>query len=141
MIDAYLLGRFAHFLGLLLWVSGLFAILKSLRIFVRLQQRGAYAAQDVLPVLRPAYRFAAQLGMILAWIGGLAMVQLNPALRAQPWLHAKLVLLSILSIITVLEFRLAGRLSRGDDLRIPWWVRLVDPLLVVLVALAVFRPQ
>lgn len=140
MPDLYLLGRFVHFLGLLLWVSGLFVFLKSVRIFVRLQMRGVYSSEDAAPVLRPAYRFASHMGMGLAWLGGLAMLRTNVGLWQQGWMQAKLTLLLGLSLITVLEYRQALRWQRGGSPSVAPWMRLVDPLLILIVLLAVFRP-
>lgn len=140
MAHAYTLARFIHFLGLLLWVSGLFVVLKSARIFLRLQARDAYTQGEVLPVLRPAYIFASHLGMALAWLGGLTMLYYNQPVVQQGWMRAKLLLLLALSAITCMEYRLAQRWSAGENLRIPWWMRLVDGLLILIVALAVFRP-
>jgi putative membrane protein len=53
--------------------------------------------------------------LILVWVFGLAMLWMNQGLLSQGWLHAKLVLVLILSGIHGYFIRLGKKVDRGGD--------------------------
>ncbi len=136
----YLLLKFVHYLGMFLWITGIFAWLKGMKIFMQQQQDDRLERREILPAIRPVYIFASHLGASLTLIGGIGMLILNPGFLSQPWVHAKLLLVAGIVVITAIQYRKAQLWAQDGEITLPWWLRITGKLLIVILLLAVFRP-
>lgn len=92
----YLWVQAAHIVFVIAWMAGLL-MLPRLRIY----QLSATPGEPLFDIMRDASarlrRIILTPATILVWVLGLTMVALNPGLLSQPWFHAKLLLVSLIT--------------------------------------------
>ncbi|KCZ59977.1 CopD family protein [Hyphomonas chukchiensis] len=82
--------------------------------------------------------------LILVWVFGLTMLWMNPALLSQGWLHAKLLLVLILSGLHGYFIGLGKKVDRGGDGVSARRLRMLNEvpflLMIVIVILVAVKP-
>lgn len=141
----YLALKWLHFIGLISWMAG---ILYLYRLHIYQAERGDNREISALLTLmaRRLYRYITTPAMIVTYCAGIGMISLNPSVvMGSGWFHAKFLLLLGMSGLTgyggalVKKFeKRTGKLPSAKTLRIMNEVPTV--LLIIIVALAVFRP-
>lgn len=132
------LARVFHVFGVILWVGGMAAAaVSSIDLLGRPEgERGAG-----MGAVRGALRILATPGLLLAWLGGVAMLMSAWDVYARAgWMHGKITIGVILSAVhgMLLARTRPGRASASQ----PFVIALVVTLLLALVnvALVVMRP-
>lgn len=139
-MTTYLVFKTAHFVGLLLWTSGFFVWVKSIKIFAALEAEGKLERATVLPTLKPVHIFALHLGMGITLLGGFGMLGMNPEIAKGGWIHAKLALIAVLIALTIMMTRKSKAIAAGAPIEMNSFYCSAGKILVVIVILAVFRP-
>jgi len=133
-MNAVMLMRFVHLLGVILWIGGIVAVAFAAGSAVD------SAKQETAAALRAAALKVATPGMLLAWIGGLAMLVphfMSLYVRAG-WMHGKLALVVIAS---GLSGAIAGQLRKAASGAAPLdagKVRALGTAMIVIAVLVVF---
>lgn len=139
----YLFCKWLHLVAVISWMCG---VLYGYRLLVNLAENRSVATSKALLVKMSAklYRIITMPAMGVTFIAGIGMLVLNPAIFQQKWIHMKLTLVLALLASTIVIKRLHRQLE-GDGpgpsskkLRILNEVPTI--LMMVIVALAVFRP-
>ena len=138
----YLTFKALHLIAVVAWFAGLFYLF---RLFVyHAENRDKEAVTAVLKVMaRKLYRIITVPAMCAAFVFGLAMVVLNPALLQQGWLHLKLGLVLLLAAYTGFigytrrQFERDRIIFSSKQCRI--WNEVPTLFLVAIIFVAVFR--
>ena len=140
----YLFFKWLHLVAVISWMAGLFYLY---RLLIYQRERGANAEIHALLDLmaRRLYRIITRPAMIVAFVGGIGMLVLNPDLFKAGWLHVKLTLVLAMAGATVYAARLIGRFAeRAPNLPTSKRLRVLNEvptlLMLVIVWMAVFRP-
>lgn len=82
--------------------------------------------------------------LILVWLLGLTMLWMNPALLKMPWMHAKLLLVLILSGLHGYFIGLGKKIDKGESTMTVGRLRLLNEvpfiLLIGIIILVIVRP-
>ena len=141
---AYLWFKWLHIVAVISWMAG---ILYLYRLLVYLAERGANADIKALLVLmaRRLYKVITLPAMILAYVGGLAMVGLVPTIGHERWFMVKFVLVLLMTHFTVKAGLLIGRFATDapnlpHSKRLRWLNEVPTILMLIIVYLVVFKP-
>lgn len=142
----YLFLKWLHLLSIISWMAG---ILYLFRLYVNHVESGL--TDDKVHHLlsrmeEKLYRIITVPAMSVAWMAGIGMITLNPAMfTAGRWLHHKLLFALMLTVVTVYAGRLMRRFkARTLPLPSSKALRIINEvptvLMMIIIALVVFRP-
>lgn len=108
--DAYLWIRLVHFLGFIVWIGSLLALVNMLR-----EPTGSEDARRLLVALTRRAGRAMDIGAALAIVAGVILLIKSPAKPGQqPYFHVKLALaVGLIGLHGFVRAR-AGKLAKGD---------------------------
>lgn len=141
----YLALKSLHIVAIISWMAG---ILYLFRLFVYHAEWGAKSEDNhkMLCVMeQKLMRFIMHPAMGIAWVAGLWMIAKNPLLMKQGWwLHAKLLFVVFLTIITILSGRIHRNFKNRQSSLSGKKLRLLNEvptvLMILIVVLVIFRP-
>jgi len=140
----YLFFKWLHLVMVISWMAG---VLYVIRMLVLLADDGK--KPDVREVLVKSglrgYKIVTVPPMVLAFVGGLGMVAVVPAIAKGGWFHIKFVLVLALAAITGIAGKKLKRYAKGEHtLPSGKSLRLLNEvpaiLMLIIVYLAVFKP-
>ncbi len=144
-----LLFKTLHIIGFVSWFAGLFYLVRLFVYHVEALERDEPArsvlARQYHLMERRLYGFIAHPAMWLTWLAGLSMVAWHGTawLASNAWLHAKLLLVVLLTAYHLSCRRFIGQLAQGRCPLSSFGFRLYNELptllLTAIVVLAVFR--
>jgi putative membrane protein len=140
----YLFCKWLHLVAVISWMCG---ILYGYRLLIYLRENRDKSESKALLIKmsRKLYKIITMPAMGVAFMGGIGMLALNPAIFQQKWIHVKLLLVFGLLATTVTMRKLLDKLA-GDTDQVPSskTLRILNEvptlLMLVIVGLAVFRP-
>lgn len=140
----YLFFKWLHLVAVIAWMCG---ILYGYRLLIYLRENRAEPKSKALLVhmSKKLYRIITMPAMGVAFLGGIGMLALNPAIFQQKWIHVKLLLVLGLLATSIVIKRLLAKLE-SDSGVVPSskTLRILNEvptlLMLIIVALAVFRP-
>jgi putative membrane protein len=135
--------RALHILSVIAWMAGL---LYLPRLFV--YHMTAAAGGELETALKAQegrlLKFIMNPAMIAAWIFGVLMLVANTALLSQPWMHAKLVLVVVMTGLHHVYSLARKRFERGERPRTERFWRMINEapavVAILIVILAVVEP-
>lgn len=140
----YLFFKWLHLVAVISWMAG---ILYLYRLLIYEAERGAKPEIHELLIFmaRRLYRIITIPAMVVAFVGGIGMLTLNPTLAQSGWLQLKLVCVIGLAFATRYAGTLIGRFEqRLPNLPTSKRLRLLNEvptiLMLIIVGMAVFRP-
>ena len=138
-----------HLVGMVAWFVGVFYLV---RLFV--YHAEAFSKQDPEKEIltsqyalmeRRLYKIITNPAMIVTFIGGFAMLAINPEYLKQPWMHVKLTLVILLAGYTGACGSMMKKLAKGalpmSSFRFRLFNEVPSLFLVAIVLLAVFRDR
>jgi len=142
-MDWYSAAKVLHLISMVAWFAGLFYLP---RLFVYHVDAKTDETRETFIVMESRlYNFIMTPAMILTWFAGLSMIFINSDIMAgQGWLHAKMLFVFALTGFhhSLKRFKLS--LAEGACKRSAKFFRMYNEIptlvLVVVIALAVFRP-
>ena len=135
--------RAFHIIGMVCWFAGIFYLP---RLFVYHAMSDDTPSQERFAVMeRKLYRGIMTPAMIFTWACGLLMIALAPSIYlTQGWLHAKLVLVVLLTIYHLSCGRVRVRLMDNPKFKSHvywrWFNEIPVFILIAVVILAVVKP-
>jgi putative membrane protein len=114
----YLYAKIFHLIGMVSWMAGLFYLPRLFVYHAEAQdkpeaQRALLARQFAIMEQR-LLNIITTPALVMTWIGGAAMLWLNPALLTQRWMVVKLVLLVLLAGFHGWMVGVTRRLGRNE---------------------------
>lgn len=109
-MNAVNLMRFVHLLGVILWIGGIVSVA------IAAGAASSSAAKETSAALRKAALAVATPGMLMAWIGGLAMLipHFTDVYARAGWMHGKLTLVLIASALSGVVGGQLRKAASGD---------------------------
>lgn len=100
----YLWFKALHVISVIAWMAGLF-YLPRLFVYHAVEPKGSAPSELFKVMERRLYRAIMMPSMIASWLFGLLTIAAVPGFLEQPWMHAKLLFVTLL---TVVHFVLEG---------------------------------
>lgn len=139
----YLWVKALHIIAVIAWMAGM---LYLPRLFV--YHVGAAKGSDLSETLKimenRLLRFIMNPAMIVTWVLGLLLLMGNPALMQAPWMHAKLTLVVLMSVVHMVYAKWRKDFAKDTNSRSDkfyrWWNEAPTVLMIAIVILAVAEP-
>ncbi|MBI1272993.1 MAG: protoporphyrinogen oxidase HemJ [Alphaproteobacteria bacterium] len=132
-----------HIISVIAWMAGML-YLPRLYVYHADAAKGSDKSETFKVMERRLLRIIINPAMIAAWLFGVWMILLNPALLEQGWLHAKLALLAGMQVTHALFARWRRDFEHDRNTRPAKFYRMVNEvptlLLIGIVLLAVIKP-
>ncbi|MEX0839463.1 MAG: protoporphyrinogen oxidase HemJ [Parvibaculum sp.] len=143
LAGAYIWIKALHIISVIFWMAGM-AYLPRLFVYHAEAAPGSDKAETFKVMERRLLRGIINPAMIASFVFGIAMLVANPDLLAQGWMHAKLFLILVMSVLHGFFARWRKQLERDENRHDARFYRIVNeapPLLVIfIVLLAVAKP-
>lgn len=97
LLEHYLWVKALHLIAVMSWLAGLF-YLPRLFVYHADAVAGSELSETLKIMERKLLRIIMNPAMIVAWCAGGIMLWVNPALFEQPWMHAKLTLVVLMTV-------------------------------------------
>lgn len=135
--------RALHIISVIFWMAGLL-YLPRLFVYHSKAEPGGELESALNIQERNLLRIIMNPSVIAAWLFGLSMLWANPALLSLPWMHAKLTLVVVLTIVHH-DYALARkRFARGERPRTEKFWRIINEIpalgAIAIVVFAVVEP-
>jgi protoporphyrinogen IX oxidase len=130
-----------HVIFVVTWFAGLFYLP---RLFVYHAMTGDITVRETLKVMERRLMVMMNIGGILSWLFGVAMLVSMPGLLGLGWMEVKLVLVLALTIYHFWCAVIVKQLARDEAMRSHVWYRWFNEfptlILIAVVILAVTKP-
>jgi protoporphyrinogen IX oxidase len=130
-----------HVIFVVTWFAGLFYLP---RLFVYHAMTGDITVRETLKVMERRLMVMMNIGGILSWLFGVAMLVSMPGLLGLGWMEVKLVLVLALTIYHFWCAVIVKQLARDEAMRSHVWYRWFNEfptlILITVVILAVVKP-
>jgi len=132
-----------HIISVIAWMAGML-YLPRLYVYHAGAAKGSDLSETLKVMERRLLRFIINPAMGATFLFGILMIVANPDLLHQPWLHAKLTLVLILSGIHGLFSRWRKQFERDENTRpakfYKIWNEIPTVLMIVIVILVAVKP-
>ena len=139
----YLVFKALHLIAMVAFFAGAF-YLPRLYVYHTRAVVGSELDTTFQEMERKLLKVIINPALIALWLFGILMIVWNPDLMSQGWLHAKLLLVVLLTVFHVFLARWRKGFVKGTNQHSERFFRLVNEvptvLLVLIIVLAVFRP-
>jgi putative membrane protein len=139
----YLWVKAVHVIAVIAWMAGQL-YLPRLFVYHAASPVGSQQSETFKVMEEKLMRIIMNPAMIVAWICGLTMIALNPALLSQGWLAVKLVLVLFLSGMHGVMSRWRRNFATDRNTRSQRFYRMVNEVptlaLIVIVIMVIVRP-
>ncbi len=144
LLTNYLWLKSFHLIAVMSWIAGLL-YLPRLYVYHVSASKGEELSETLKIMERKLLRYIMNPAMILSWIFGLLMLYANPALlSAGGWMHAKLLLVVLMSACHMLFAMWRKEFERDENTRTEKFYRLWNEaptlLMIIIIILAVVEP-
>lgn len=143
MTNLYLWLKAGHVFFVIAWMAGMFYLP---RLFVYHTEVMPQSEADRLfqTMERRLLRIIINPAMIMVWVLGLSMIVMDPSLLKQGWLHAKILLVLILSGLHGALSKWRRDFANGTNRRSARFYRLMNEVpticVLIIVILVILRP-
>ena len=145
----YLLIKSLHLISMVAWFAGVFYLVRLFvyhtETFDKSQEEKGILTQQYHIMERRLFNIICRPAMLFTWIFGVYMIYLNGMdwLKENPWMHAKLLLVFLLSGYTEYSSRIIKQLHKGKVVMTSFNFRLYNEvpflLLASIILLAVYK--
>jgi len=143
MDSLYLWIKALHVIAVISWMAGML-YLPRLFVYHCETEPGSDSSERFKVMERKLLRFIINPAMIVTWLAGLAMLSLNSALLQEPWMHAKLLFVVLLSAIHGFFARWMKAFQNDANQHSQKFYRMVNEgptlLMIGIVILVIVRP-
>jgi putative membrane protein len=133
-----------HVIAVISWMAGILYLFRLLVYCSEKRSEGPKVEALLQLMSRRLWKAITLPAMILAWIAGLTMLHLNPALLSFPWFHCKFLCLILLTASTIYAGILVSRVQRQGQLPAGRTLRILNEvptlLMIVIVIMVIVRP-
>ena len=143
MTNLYLWLKAAHVFFVIAWMAGMFYLP---RLFVYHTEVAPQSEADRLfqTMERRLLRIIMNPAMIMVWVLGLSMIVMDPGLLKQGWLHAKFLLVLVLSGLHGAMSKWRRNFANGTNRRSARFYRLMNEVptvcVLIIVVLVILKP-
>lgn len=147
--DWYSVAKALHLIGVISWMAGIFYLVRIM-VYHAMNGGETSTARDVLHrqynlMEWKAYKVIIRPAVVISWSFGTMMLAIQPVWLQQPWMHAKLAFLLLLTVYTHgLQNhirKLESGTSRRSHLFFRSWNEVPTIAMVGIIFLAVFKDR
>jgi putative membrane protein len=147
--DWYAVAKALHLIGVVSWMAGIFYLVRIMVYHAMIGEESSQA-REVLhrqynQMEWKAYKIIIRPAVVISWSFGTMMLSIQPAWLHQPWMHAKLAFLLLLTIYThglqTHIKKLESGASRRSHLFFRAWNEVPTTAMVGIIFLAVFKDR
>lgn len=139
----YLWVKALHIIAIIAWMAGLL-YLPRLFVYHCGAQTGSELDTTLQTMERRLYKFIMVPAMIAVWVFGLLMIYTNPDLLKFGWMHAKLLLVVLLTGAHHMMAAHMKRFARGENKKSDKFFRIFNEvptvIMIAVVILAIVEP-
>lgn len=142
-VSNYLYLKALHVIAIIAWMAGLL-YLPRLFVYHAAAKNGSELSETLKIMERRLLRYIMNPAMIVAWVLGLGLIALNTGLMQQGWIHAKLLLVVLMSAMHMAfalwrkDFEMDTNTKSQRFYRI--WNEGPTVLMIIIVILAIAKP-
>ena len=143
MAGFYLWIKALHVIAVIAWMAGIL-YLPRLFVYHAQAENGSPSSETFKVMEAKLYRIIMTPAMIVAWICGLSMIAINPALLSSGWLQVKLLVVLGLTVIHFLMNGWRRDFARDANQRSQKFFRIANEVptlaMMVIVVMVIVRP-
>lgn len=143
LIMNYLWVKALHIIAVISWMAGML-YLPRLYVYHVGAKKGSDLSETLKVMERRLLRFIINPAMIASFLLGGLMLWANPDLFHQPWMHAKLTAIILMTVIHGLLARWRKQFARDENTHSEkfyrWWNEAPTVLMIIIVIMAVAKP-
>ncbi len=143
LLENYLWIKSLHLIAVMSWMAGMLYLPRLYVYHVR-ATKGSELSETLKEMERKLLRFIMNPAMIITWIFGLMMIWANPTLMQQGWMHGKLLLVILMSVLHMVFSKWRKNFAADENTKSEkfyrWWNEAPTLLMVIIVILAVAEP-
>jgi putative membrane protein len=139
----YLWVKALHVIAVIAWMAGQL-YLPRLFVYHAQAQVGSPQSETFKVMEAKLLRIIMNPAMIVTWLCGLAMIAMNPGLLSQGWLHVKLALVVLLTVIHAIMARWRRAFAEDRNIHSQRFYRMINEAptlaMIVIVIMVIVRP-
>lgn len=143
ILTHYLWFKSFHIIAFVAWMAGLL-YLPRLFVYHVGAKKGSDLSETLKVMEHRLLRFIMNPAMIVTWVIGLTMLYGNSALMEQGWMHAKLTLVILLSVLHMMFAKWRKTFAADQNVRDAKFYKIWNEgptvLMIIIVILAVAEP-
>ena len=138
----YLWVKSFHLIFVIAWMAGLL-ILPRYKLHQLTSKPGEPLFETMKSASAKLRKIILTPSIILVWVLGISLIVINPAIMSGGWLHAKLLLVLLLSGLHGYFVAMGKKIDRGEDVpakRLKMLNEVPFILLIIIVVLVIVKP-
>lgn len=143
ILQYYLWFKGIHLIAVISWMAGLL-YLPRLFVYHTRAKAGSELSDTLKTMEYRLLKFIMNPAMIITWVIGLLMLHANTLLMSSGWMHAKLTLVILMSVLHMVfgkwRKNFANDANARSDKFYRWWNEAPTVLMIIIVLLAVAKP-
>ncbi len=143
ILQYYLWFKALHIIAVIAWMAGML-YLPRLFVYHVGAKKGSGLSETLKVMERRLLRFIMNPAMIITWVLGLLLLMSNTALMEQGWMHAKLTLVILMSVLHMVFSKWRKNFANDQNTRsakfYKIWNEAPTVLMILIVIMAVAEP-
>lgn len=139
----YLWFKALHLIAVISWMAGLL-YLPRLFVYHVSAEKGSDKSETFKIMERRLLKIIMNPAMIVVWVIGLLMIWLDPSLMKQGWMHAKLLLVFLMSGVHGVLSKNMKRFAADENEKSEKYFRILNEvptvMMIIIVILVIVRP-
>lgn len=143
LLQHYLWVKSLHLIAMISWMAGIF-YLPRLFVYHADAQQGSELSETFKIMERKLLRVIMNPAMIVTWLAGACLLWANPTVMEQGWMHAKILLVVLMTVFHHMLGRWRKRFLTDSNSQSHIFYRRINEiptiLMIVIVVLVVVKP-
>ena len=143
LLQNYLWIKSLHIIAIIAWMAGML-YLPRLFVYHADAKKGSELSETFKVMERRLLRFIMNPAMITAWIFGILLIIANPALFESGWMHVKMTMVILMSVIHMVFSKWRKIFERDENTRdakfYKIWNEVPTAIMIIIVIMAVAEP-
>lgn len=143
ILQYYLWFKAVHIIAVISWMAGML-YLPRLFVYHVGAKKGSELSETLKVMERRLLRFIMNPAMIITWVLGLLLLMSNPALMEQGWMHAKLTLVILMSILHMVFSKWRKNFAKDQNTKTAKFYKIWNEaptlLMIAIVIFVVIKP-
>ena len=143
LMQYYLWLKALHIIAIISWMAGML-YLPRLFVYHAGASKGSELAETLKTMERRLLRFIMNPAMIASWLFGILMIVANPGLFENGWMHVKITMVVLMSVVHMMYSKWRKRFERDENTReakfYKIWNEIPTVFMIIIVIMAVAEP-
>lgn len=143
LMQYYLWLKTLHIIAIISWMAGML-YLPRLFVYHADAAKGSDLSETFKTMEYRLLRFIMNPAMIASWLFGILMITANPALFENGWMHVKITMVVLMSVVHMMYSKWRKAFERDENTRdakfFKIWNEVPTVLMIIIVIMAVAEP-